>query len=362
MWGTRSLFPPQSGTGCPLCPLQPPGPPLPVGQHGRMVGKAPTQRRVPSAPPARAESCFFCSLRRLITARTTNTPAWVAGAPMAGLGEPAGGGTPIQGSLSSATTQKRSMSQIPRVRASSELPPPRAGSWASPSRGRWARIAVGNTGWSAWGPRTAPSGSLGTAPGCHVPDQSGVLQPVPTSVLGVTAKRPWGGGCPHQPGPTGSGARDGTSRQGMAKHGTARQGWARHIARCDGKGGTGGGGRGCESPPHTPCLPLHPGLCLLWMLGAIKPGLWRGRGPPPAAGTWRAHACVCTREDGSCGRARGSCASTRGHVTCPRALHGRLQGRSGRASGGCACKGAARAGRSPTCVCNREPCPRRGQA
>lgn len=118
MWGTRSLFPPQSGTGCPLCPLQPLGIPLLVGQRGWMVGKAPTQRRVPSAPPARAESCFFCSLRWLITARTINTSAWVAGAPRAGLGEPAGGGTPAQGSLSSATTQKRSMSQIPRVRAS----------------------------------------------------------------------------------------------------------------------------------------------------------------------------------------------------------------------------------------------------
>lgn len=173
---------------------------------------------------------------------------------------------------------------------------------------------MGNTGWSAWGPRTAPSGSLGTAPGWHVP----------TSMLGVTGKRPWTGGCPHQPGPAGSGARDGTSRQGMAKHGTARQGWARHIARCDGKGGTSwGGGAGAVSHPPTPRASLHPGLCLLWMLGAIKPGLRRGPGcrggPPPAAGTWRAHACVCTHEDGSCGRARGSCASTRVHVTCPRA-------------------------------------------
>lgn len=226
MWGTRSLFSPQSGTGCPLCPLQPLGPPLLVGQHGRMVGKAPTQRRVPSAPPARAESRFFCSLRRLITARTANPPAWVAGAPTAGLGEPAGGGTPAQGSLSSATTQKRSMSQIPRVRASSELPPPRAGSRASPSRGRWARIAVGNTGWSAWGPRTAPSGSLGTAPGWHVPHQSGVLQPVP----GGHQEKTVGWGLPTPAGSRWVGcqgwnfpAGNGKARHGRAGLGTARR-------------------------------------------------------------------------------------------------------------------------------------------
>lgn len=103
--------------------------------------------------------------------------------------------------------------------------------------------------------------------------------------------------------------------------GTRLPGRARHVTRCDGMGGTGGVGVGggdqsCESPPF-PCATLRPGLCLLRMLGAIKPGSGgaggggkRGVGAGGGGG-----GTACGRRSGGTRVCRGRAGGSRGQAS-----------------------------------------------